>query len=207
MAERKARRRRTAEEARREILDAAQKRLTAGGPEAVRLQEVAADVGISHSAVLHHFSSREGLLEALALRAMGDLNEELLETIEHGDAATDAYLDRVFETLSNAGHARLLAWRSLSGRGQSEPLERQHMRELIDAAHRRIDDQARRIGAPVVPDRDETAFCMRLASVAMFGDAIIGTDLNRSSGMDENDQRRFRRWLGELLTARLTPGQ
>ena len=77
-----ARRRRTAEEARREILEAARVRLAKGGPEAVRLQDVAADVGISHPAILHHFESREGLLQALATSAMEELNDGLVRDIE-----------------------------------------------------------------------------------------------------------------------------
>ena len=47
--------RRTKEEAQRVILDAAEERLANGGPEALRLQDIAADVGISHPAILHHF--------------------------------------------------------------------------------------------------------------------------------------------------------
>ena len=70
--------RRTAEEAHRRILDATERRLIDGGPEAVRLQDIAADVGISHPGILHHFGSRERLLAALAKRAIGNLERELL---------------------------------------------------------------------------------------------------------------------------------
>ena len=48
----------------------------------MRLQDVAADLGISHPAILHHFESREGLLQALALRAMEELNDGLVRDIE-----------------------------------------------------------------------------------------------------------------------------
>ena len=59
------RRRRSAAETRDAILEAAERRLVDGGPEAIRLQEIAADAGISHPAILHHFGSREGLVEAM----------------------------------------------------------------------------------------------------------------------------------------------
>ena len=52
--------RRTKEEAQRVILDAAEERLANGGPEALRLQDIAADVGISHPAILHHFEAVTG---------------------------------------------------------------------------------------------------------------------------------------------------
>ena len=63
------RRRRSAQVARREILDAAQQRLSQGGPDAIRLQEIANDVAISHPTILHHFGSRDGLIRALDVRA------------------------------------------------------------------------------------------------------------------------------------------
>src|SRR6185369_15152486 len=75
------RRRRTAEEARYEILAAAQRRLTDGGPEAIRLQDIARDLGISHPTILHHFDSREGLMQALARSAMGALNADIMRAI------------------------------------------------------------------------------------------------------------------------------
>ena len=198
-----ARRRRTAEEARREILDAAQVRLAAGGPEAVRLQDVAADLGISHPAILHHFESREGLLRALSLRAMEELNDSLVRDIESGRLEAGEGIERVFATLSQGNAARLLAWRVLSGRESEEQPTRRHMRELTDAVHRRAEEHARSAGAES-PSWEEAAFCMRLASAAMFGDAILGPTLNSSCGVDEAFQKRFRQWLDELISERLT---
>ena len=51
-AEPKKRVRRTKEEAQRVILDAAEERLAKGGPEALRLQDIAADVGVLWFCVL-----------------------------------------------------------------------------------------------------------------------------------------------------------
>ena len=78
MAEKLKRIRRTPEEARRVILDAAERRLSELGPEGIRLQEIAADVGISHPTILHHFDSREGLVLALTQRATDQLRADLL---------------------------------------------------------------------------------------------------------------------------------
>ena len=49
------RRRRSPEEARAEILDAAEHLLIEEGLSALTLQRVASEVGISHPGVLHHF--------------------------------------------------------------------------------------------------------------------------------------------------------
>jgi AcrR family transcriptional regulator len=41
----------------------------------LRLQDIAADVGISHPAVLHHFGSREALVHAVIQRAILSLQK------------------------------------------------------------------------------------------------------------------------------------
>ena len=63
--------RRTADEARRLILDAAERQLAEVGPAGLRLQEVAKEVGVSHPTVLHHFGSREELVEYCLRRCRG----------------------------------------------------------------------------------------------------------------------------------------
>ncbi len=63
-------RRRNLAETRGAILDAAERRLIDGGPDAVRLEKIAADAGVSHPAILHHFGSREGLVEAIVLNGL-----------------------------------------------------------------------------------------------------------------------------------------
>ena len=73
------RRRRSAAETRSAILEAAELRFLSGGPEAIRLQEIAADAGISHPAILHHFGSREGLVEAMVSRGIARLQAQFLE--------------------------------------------------------------------------------------------------------------------------------
>src|SRR5271165_2303383 len=97
---RRPRRRRTGEEARSAILDAAERLLVASGPAGIRLQEVAADVGVSHPTVLHHFGSREGLLEAVVARALESLHAGLLAAVQTSPPGSDkveALLERVFE--------------------------------------------------------------------------------------------------------------
>src|SRR5690242_16224301 len=96
------RRRRTGEEARSAILDAAERRLVASGPAGIRLQEVAADVGVSHPTVLHHFTSREGLVEAVVGRALDSLQAALLAAVRTSPKGPDQVgelLDAVFDTL------------------------------------------------------------------------------------------------------------
>ena len=70
MAQKQKRVRRRPEEAKALILDAAEASMKAGGPAALRLQDVARAAGVSHPTILHHFGSREGLVRALNLRSL-----------------------------------------------------------------------------------------------------------------------------------------
>ena len=102
------RRRLSPEMARRAILDAAGNRLTRDGPDGLRLQSIAADLGIAHSSILHHFGSREGLLEALATDAFEALERDLRTALEEparDEAQASHLLERVARTLRDQGHA------------------------------------------------------------------------------------------------------
>jgi AcrR family transcriptional regulator len=65
MSEPRKRIRRSATASRLAILQAAEARLIAGGPDAVRVQPLARELGLTDAAVHYHFGSREKLLEAL----------------------------------------------------------------------------------------------------------------------------------------------
>jgi len=62
---------------RRTILDAAERRLTKNGIEAVTIRACARDAGVSPAAPIHHFGSLKGLLSALAARGFDRLVSRL----------------------------------------------------------------------------------------------------------------------------------
>jgi AcrR family transcriptional regulator len=198
--------RRSAEEAQRLILDAAEKRLREGGPEAIRLQDIARDVGISHPAILHHFASRDGLTQALERRAMARLEAELVESLASQPAVGDtavAVIERAFAALGDAGHARMLAWRVLQFPDPGDPNEPQQLlRALADVVHARRKAFAEAEGQ-ALPSAQDTEFVVRLAAAAMLGDGIFAPFLDASFGRanDPARQRRFREWFARLLAA------
>ncbi len=206
--------RRPAAQARRAILEAAGKRLREGGPEAVRLQDVARDVGVSHPAILHHFGSREGLMQALAAHVLASLETELLAGLR--DAPSEAtvldLVTRVLDALGDAGHARLQAWRALSGEapGATPSGERPTLLgALAELVHRRRCEHARHAGTPA-PSREDSEFVVRLAAAAMLGEGVAGGIFDRSFGLGAGAgeaRHRFRAWLARLLVAHegLTP--
>ena len=202
------RRRRTAEEARRAILEAAQRRLAECGPEEIRLQDIAADLGISHPAILHHFGSREMLMRELSRHAFAALNDDLVRALERGSSAgVTAWLDQVFETLRDQGHARLLAWGTLTGRQTPDPDEPRLLRDLAHAVHAR-----RRAAEPDAGEEsaafEDTVFAVQFVAAALLGDALLGEVLRRSGGVegDPETQERFRSWLADQVNALLVPG-
>src|SRR5688572_13499763 len=108
--------RRSAVVAHEQILDAADKRLAAHGPQGIRLQEIAADVGVSHPTILHHFGSREALVEAVVDRALASVQRDVVAafTREPLDPTKSSDLiRRIMTTLGDRGHARLMAWLAL----------------------------------------------------------------------------------------------
>ncbi|MBX3212392.1 MAG: TetR family transcriptional regulator [Labilithrix sp.] len=202
-----ARKRRTAEEARTAILDAAERRLVEAGPTGIRLQEVATDVGVSHPTVLHHFGSREALVEAVLERVMQSIYAPILETLRTTSLEEDAMthlLDRVFEAVEQRGHARVLFWLALQG--ATLPDERDPLRAVVDIAH---DLRRQRRGtssrSPRSPSLEDTRFAVVLATLAMTAKSVLGRHLFENIGLGGDDavQQRFRAWLAKLLVKHL----
>jgi AcrR family transcriptional regulator len=200
------RRRRSAAETRNAILEAAERRLLAGGPEAIRLQEIAADAGISHPAILHHFGSREGLVEAMVIRGITNLQAQFLEGWPSAkEPDIEGAFERFFEVASHRGIARMLAWLILSGKGNrtmtpnvfKPTAERMHAGRV-----RRAQKQGRRS-----PELEETQFAATFIFILVLGDSLFGPSVRRAVGLGSgaNATRRFRRLLNktvELLETR-----
>jgi AcrR family transcriptional regulator len=207
MARSKPRLRRGREEARRAILEAAEKRLREGGPEAVRVQHVAADLGITDAAVHHHFGSRDGLLEAL-LRFAGRRLRDELERILAGWSGEPGGLERmaalIADTYAARGYSRLALWLALggwqpAGEGLYEP--------LAEAVHRARLAAARERGAPR-PRRQDAQHEVALLNLALAAEPLFGASFLRGVGLpdDVEAQDAFRRWLVVRLSAGLLGG-
>ena len=200
--------RRSAEETRAEILDAAQRRLAAGGADEIRLQEIAKDVGISHPAILHHFGSREGLIEALEQRITESLAEEVGRILLTGDGEPDrasraSLIESVARAMGERGLARTVAWWVLRGPESTSDQARHMVGRVTELLRVRLSEGADAPGRRL-PDREEIAFSIRLAVLAMFGDVLFGDHLGQAEedGRDA-ETHRFRAWLSDLLAVHL----
>ena len=206
----KTRVRRTADDARALILDAAEKRLREVGPAGIRLQDVAADVGVSHPTVLHHFGSREALVQSVIERRIGALERDLLTEMAVRSSTDEepvgAMLETVARTLGEGGHARVLAWLALTG----HPVRNEDgagFDAIARATHevRKSKWKARGQGSP---SDEDTYFTVLLAGLAVFGDSIAGPLLRGEPDAAEaaRTSARFRAWLATVVKGHLERG-
>ena len=188
--------RRTAEEARAEILACAERQLVEHGPDALRLQDLAAEVGISHPAILHHFGTREGLIEAVVERAVLGLQRDLLDAFGAGQPADMlAMLDRIHRVLAG-GQARLIGWLLLSGHAPFGSKElRAQWHKIVEASH------AARTQLVPGASYEDTAFAIQLSAFALFAHALFGRAAWPLAGLPATAQvdTQFRAWLAKLL--------
>lgn len=195
--------RRTADDAQREILDVTERILREHGPSGIRLQQIAEEVGVSHPAVLHHFGSREGLINAVVRRAVERLEADLIAAIAAPLSSTKPLgvelIDRAFDVLVGGGHARVAAWLVLSG--DWEFAAKSRVRVIAEAAHeRRLEIEAQLYPDAPLPTLEDTIFRTILVALTIFGEAIAGDKMRESAGItDANARDRFRDWLSQLV--------
>lgn len=198
------RRRRDAEEAREAILNIAERHLVEAGPAGIRLQEVAADAGVSHPTVLHHFGSREALVKAVTARALQAIHRDLVEAIAASNGEVEqlsSMLEAVYNALHKGGHGRVMLWLALSGDSIDEVDA--NLRGVVDATHALRRERCADKG--LVPSREDTAHVVVLAALALVGSTVMGPTLFQKTGLkdDEMGGVRFRKWLAKLLIGHL----
>jgi TetR/AcrR family transcriptional regulator, repressor for neighboring sulfatase len=189
--------RRTADDARRQILDAAEARLAQSGPAGIRLQDVAADLGVSHPVILHHFGSREGLIRALTHRAVVELKDKLMLALHSTEVHTESILGEVFNAF-RGGLAQRLAWLAIAGTDEDHEQHDAVTLEIVRTIH-----EMRVATAPpgVTIEEEDTKSIVYLVTATAFGDAIFGAQLRRRAGLpaDAAASNAFQLWFAKLL--------
>jgi AcrR family transcriptional regulator len=198
------RRRLDAEAARELILDATEKRLVVVGPSGIRIQEVAADAGVSHPTVLHHFGSRDLLVKAVIERSLRAIDMALVEAInasEGEESQIEAMIQNVATSLDHTGHGRVILWLALAGLKIGG--EEVRLIDVVEATHAlRL---RRKKGAKKKPSREDTARTVVLASLALVGGSVLAPAMLENAGLGGGpaEAARFRSWLAKLLVAHL----
>jgi AcrR family transcriptional regulator len=199
-----ARRRRKPDAARQAILEAAERQLMAEGPESVRVQRIAAELGVSDAAIHYHFGSREALMASL-LRWIG---RRLVDDIEALVAAWRpggvdvAALSRLFQrAYADERGARVAFWLTYSGwrsvgSGMLQPLvERVHQARVL---------AAERAGVPP-PALADTQYAIALLSAAhlhsaAFGESLLASVTSEPEALSQTD---FLAFVDDLIARRV----
>ena len=193
--------RRTPEEARRLILEAAEADMAASGPSGLRLQEVAKLAGVSHPTILHHFGSREGLVQALNLRSLDYLKTALLKAMEGAPSSSETAIASTFAAY-RGGLAQRMVW-LMQSHAPMGAAGLPVFDELVEALHAM---RLRIAGPDPGFDIADTRAIVQLTTIAAFGDAILGPRLRRAAGPAEETAMReyFENWFSGLLNVYMT---
>jgi len=106
------RRRRPPEQARLEILDAADRVFLEFQPDQVGLKDVGREAGVSHALITHYFGTFAGLIEAALERRIRALRETMLERLRQAGALArpTELIALLFQALEDPVHLRLMRW-------------------------------------------------------------------------------------------------
>jgi AcrR family transcriptional regulator len=192
-------RRRNLAETRGAILDAAERRLIDGGPDAVRLEKIAADAGVSHPAILHHFGSRQGLVEAMVLNGLQKLQAQVLAGWPSAkEPDVEGTFERFYEIAAEQGVARMLAGLILMGRDFGA-MGWNVFRPAAERLHAGRVRRAEREGT-TVPELEDSLFAAAFLVILVLGDSLFGPSVRRAIGLRSKDSaERFRRWLVKVV--------
>jgi AcrR family transcriptional regulator len=196
--------RRTPEAAKRAILEAAERRLIEDGPEALRVEHIAADLGMTGAALHYHFGSREALIDAVRRFSAKRLSMDIDAILAAWDAdrLDMRRLGGLFrKTYADQGAARLIFWLALSGR---KPRGSGLMGKLIEAVHQARERRARARGS-APPTISDTRFVIVLLSSVHAVMPVAGDALLRSAASQpgEAGAEQFLDWVADLLDAHL----
>lgn len=112
---------------RRRALDAARALLAAGGPEALQLRLIAAEIGCGVASLYYHFADKDALLAALAIEGFQELEARMNRAIGSGryptriGSASAAYLGFMQRNLPL--YALMYAERTLAGSAEVRAAE------------------------------------------------------------------------------------
>jgi AcrR family transcriptional regulator len=186
--------RRTPEEARTLALTSARRLLLAEGPDAITLQAVAGDLGMSHTNLIHHFGSASGLQSELMRQMVSELTttiESAVMRLRAGKGEVKDFVNIVFDAFDRGGAGRLAAWMALTGESMHLAPIGEVVRDYIDSVERAAEGDAATIHERVT---SATLF----VTVAALGDAIIGNELRKMVGRERDAVRKL---MGALLPA------
>jgi AcrR family transcriptional regulator len=195
------RRRRRPEDARREILGAAERVFARHQPGDVGLVNVAREAGVSHALITHYFKTYRGLVEAALELRVRALRETVEARLREAGALSrpQELLGILFATLGDPVHLKLMKW--LLAAERVEP-------PTFALRDRGLKDIAKQIASALpagIAKQREIELSMATAVAAAFGYALakpaLAAALGRKAGseLDSEIQHTLTRMLQAYL--------
>lgn len=168
--------RRSPEQTRELILDAAERVFLRALPDAVGLRDIAREAGTSHALVTHYFGTYEGLTRATLERRIESMRRQAIERLARATFTPKdlPLLELLLDSVEDPVMVRLLAWALLTGRADALPGPPGALRPLLDA----VEARARQLGHEP-PPRAQLELWVTGTMAMAFGLAIARA---RSSG-------------------------
>jgi len=214
--------RRRPEDAKAHILDIAEQLFASRGRDALTLKEIAAEAGITHSNILHHFGSRGELHKALASqmirRLVNDIITRLIAAREQSSSDDPEVLHLLYDTLVDQGHARMLIWQIMDTETASGDTFSSALGPLFDQLQAQVMAHAASQNRSITADQANRF--IRLAATAAIGEAVIGNTIDRVTAYPDKpaadmpqtpipqldqgitDRRAYLQWFADMLNTK-----
>lgn len=180
------RRRRTAEQARTEILDAAEQILLSEGPKNLKFQNISKATQISLSTVHHHFGGILEIQAELTQRMVSEFVDELSEILSkpnrEDQLSVAAVIEEAYSILSASRYAKLFAWLALESDALSLVDFTAPLTKIQSNIKSRLEMKLSRVEA-----RRASLRVIYRVAVTALGEGIIGNTLKDGLGADADN--------------------
>jgi len=166
------------------------------GPAGLRISAVAKKAGMAHPNIIHHFGSREGLINALDERVGRRATARITQAIKQAtEAKPEDLIDamtHVLDTSYPGDEGKAAVWLHLSG---AESSLKENMQSIVALSHslrQKLDDNA---------SLENTNRLVLLVTLALVGEVVSGQGIKDALGFGDGEKGRayFHRWLSEIL--------
>lgn len=203
------RKRRSPDEARTLLMDAAERVFLERTPDTVGLRDVAAEAGVSHGLITHYFKTYEGLVEAVFNRRTQRIMERAIAFVADMKSAPTALalIDLMLGVVTEPIHLRLVAWSMLTGRALQPDFiagRKQGLAPIAAAIHKAAVDEAKQRGTPE-PSRDDVDYALLLAIGAAYswgigkGPFLSALDRKLTPRSDQDVMARLRTMVRAII--------
>lgn len=184
------------EAARQKILARAEHYLIVGGPDAVRVQVVADDLGITDAAIHYHFKNRKGLMTALLQEAGRKMQREIADIAANMTSSADMVTElasRLEELYQHRKFGRLAIWLASEG-WESES------QGMFDPIVEQICAEGQRKGK-----EDDVRYSLALLNTFLIGEDLVGGAFLASVSLPRGDRSRggFKDWVVAQISGNL----